>query len=56
MFLFGVQILDIRIGSKITLKSASKLNAIKHNTNQLAIALMNFDNLLHFDLMTGLIC
>ena len=33
MFLFGVQILHIRLDSKVTLNSASKLNAYKHNTN-----------------------
>ena len=32
-FLFGVQILHIPIDSKITLNSASKLNATKQNTN-----------------------
>ena len=33
MFLVGVQILHIRLNSKITIKSASKLKALKLNTN-----------------------
>ena len=33
MVKFGVQFLHISLDSKITLKSAFKLNAIKHDTN-----------------------
>ena len=40
---------------KTILISASKLKAIKLNTklNKLAITLMNFDNIMHKDLMIG---
>ena len=46
--------MQIQLDSKNILKSASKLNAIKLNTNasQLAIIQMNFANLLPNDLMT----
>ena len=55
MFLFGAQILHIRLEFKVTLDSAAKLKAIKQKTNaQLAISLMNFDNLMLYDLMMGL--
>ena len=48
--IFGVRILHIQLDSKNSLNSASKLNAIKHNANaSLAIALMNFENLKHYD-------
>ena len=40
--------------SKNILYSASKLKAIKRNTCHLAIALRDFDNLMHYDLMTAL--
>ena len=46
--------MKFQLDSKIKLNSASKLKAIRHNKCQLAIDLMNFYNLLHYDLMTGI--
>ena len=51
MFQFGVQ---FQLDSKTILQSASKLNANKLKTNLIANTLMNFDNLILNDLMTGL--
>ena len=47
-FLLGVQILHIRLDSKIALNSDFKLNAIKHNTNASQHNTnASFDNLMH---------